>query len=282
MKFTRILITISCYFSLDGMAFVPPLTAIFKANFDGRKSLPTETVFRHQIKLKNGENIALEEKLAEIGGKTYVVFRSPSYGDVAGTWSKGSYYFAGEKKVPSRSKAFLSFYSASNGDEFRDVLLDEKFLKRDQFNQYKSSFTPQGDPATWDLKENYVVQPNVYFSKTPQGPAIVAVGLDENKMRRAVFFDKGTLLLSRIEWRDGDQETSWNFRGSKKFPGDSSFPDEMSLVLDKQVIIQSSLVSRQFLKGKLKSQWLDKFSALSKLGMSPNLEEGLKILLGYR
>ncbi|NBX75197.1 MAG: hypothetical protein EBQ92_01420 [Proteobacteria bacterium] len=282
MKRFHLLSFLSIFLVIEARGFVPPLTAVFKAGFDGRKSVPTETVFRHQIQLRSGENIAVEERLAEIGGKIYMIFRSPSYGDVAGTFSKGFYSFTGDKRVASRSRAFISFYTASNADQFREVLIDERLVKRDQFSQYKSSFTPQGDPATWDLKENYVVHPDVYFSKTPQGPAIIAVGTEEGKTRRSVFFDKGTLLLSRIEWRESNQESAWNFRGSKKFPGDSSFPDEMTFTVDGRAVVQSNLISRQFLKGKSKTQWLDKFSSTSKSSMAPGLEEGLRILLGYR
>jgi len=282
MKCVYAFLILSICLVFKASAFVPPLTSVFKVNFEGRKSQPTETVFRHQIQLKSGESIAVEERLAEIGGKIYVIFRSPSFGEVGGIFSKNFYSFTGDKKMLSRSRAFLSFYTASNADQFREVLIDERLLKRDQFTQYKTTFTPQGDPASWDLKENYVIQPDVYFSKTPQGPAIIAVGSEEGKTRRAVFFDKGTLLLSRLEWREGNQETAWNFRGSKKISGDGLFPEDMTYVVDNRVIVQTSLVSRQLLKGKLKTQWLDKFSATSKSSMPVNLEEGLRILLGYR
>ncbi|NBT59732.1 hypothetical protein EBT16_13205 [bacterium] len=268
--------------SFKALAFVPPVSSILKACFEGRKSGDSETVFRHQIQLKSGESMVVEERLAEIGGKVYVVFRSPSFGETGGTWSKGSYVFSGDKKFPSRSRAFVSYFTSSNGDQFREVLVDEKLLKRDQLVQYKPSFNPQGDPATWDLKENYVIQPQVYFSKTPQGPAIVAVGTQEGKIRKAVFFDKGTLLLSRIEWREMTQDIAWNFRGTKKWAGDGYFPEDMTFTLDGRLIIQSSLVSRQPLKEKSKSRWLVRFSEFSKSGMNSNLEEGLRILLGYR
>lgn len=282
MKQLFFCVTLAFWVSLQGFAFVPPLNALFKANFDGRKPLASETIFRHQIQLKSGDSMLIEERLAEIGGKIYVIFRSPSFGEVAGTWSKGSYSFAGDKRFSNRSRAFVSYFTSSNGDQFRDVLIDEKLLKRDQFVQYKSSFNPQGDPASWDLKENYVIQPQVYFSQTPQGPAIIAVGTQEGKTRRAVFFDKGTLLLSRLEWQDSNQEIAWNFKGNKKVTGDSFFPDEITFTVDNRVLVQSNLIGRQYFKDKSKSQWLDRFSAVSKSGMTPNLEEGLKILLGYR
>lgn len=282
MNHSRVFLILCLHFGVSAFSFVPPLSFVFKANFDGRKSVPVETVFRHQIQLKSGESMVIEEKLSEIGGRIYFVFRSPSYGDAGGTWTKGSYSFAGDKKISTRSRSFLSFYTASQGEQFRDVLVEEKFMKRDQFSQYKPSFTPQGDPAAWDLKENYIIQPQVYFSRTPQGPAIMAVGIQEDKMRRAVFFDKGTLLLSRLEWRDGNQEAAWNFRGNRRFSGEGNFPDELNFTLDNRTIIQSQLISRQILKGKAKNQWLDKFSVASRSGLNPNLEEGLRILLGYR
>lgn len=282
MKHRSLFLVTNVFLAFKAGAFVPPLATIMKANFDGRKPAPTETAFRHQIQSANGESMIVEERIAEIGDKTYIIFRNPSYGDIAGTWSKGTYFFSGDKKISSHSRAFLAFYTATNSDLFRDVLIEDKFLKRDQLTQYKSSFTPQGDPATWDLKENYVVQSQVYFSRTPQGPAIVAIGNEEGKTRRAVFFDKTTFLLSRLEFREGNGEFAWNFRGNKKIAGDGFFPEEMSFTVNNRTVIQSSLVSRQLLKGKAKTQWLDRFSSISKSGLAPNFEEGLRTLLGYR
>jgi len=270
------------FYSRSLFAFVPPLTAIIKADFEGRKPLPSETVFRHQVVLKSGEALTIEEQISEIGGRTYVIFKSSAYGEVAGNWSKGVYLFSGDKKISSRSSVWAKFWLSTNGDSFREQLIQERFLKRDQFSQFKSTFTPKGDPAGWDLKENYLLHPQVYFSRTPAGPAVVAVGTEEGNSRRAVFFDKASLGLSRLEWREGEQVTAWNFSGHKKIAGDGVFPAEFNFTYENSEVVRSSLVGRRFLKDKLKSQWLERFSSVSKNPLSSSFEEGLRILLGYR
>lgn len=281
-KFFVISVIWGVFFSHSLLAFVPPLTAILKAGFEGRKPVPSETIFRHQVILKSGEALTIEEQFTEIGGRTYVIFKSSAYGEVAGNWSRGVYTFSGDKKISSRSSVWPKFWLSTNGDSFREQLIQEKFLKRDQFSQFKTSFAPKGDPASWDLKENYIVQPQVYFSRTPAGPAVVAVGTEEGSSRRAVFFDKTSLGLSRLEWKESDQVTSWNFSGYKKIAGDGIFPTELNFNFENSEVVHSNLVGRRLLKDKLKSQWLERFSSLSKNPLSSSFEEGLRILLGYR
>jgi hypothetical protein len=263
-------------------AFVPPLSAILKANFDGRKGLPVETVFRHQIISRTGESITVEERLSEVGGKIYLIFRSSSFGDVGATWSKGVYQFSSDKKVVGRSKAFNLFFTMHKPESYREVLIGEQFLRRDFFSQYKSPFVPQGDPSTWDLKENYVIHPELKFSRTPSGPAITAVGFEESGVRKSVSFGKDTLVLSRLEWKEGSQITSWNFQGVKKLKGDGSFPLELFLNVDNKEVITSTLVSRQYLTDSGAKQWMTKFNSASRSSLTSTLEEGLKVLLEYR
>lgn len=265
-----------------GFGFVPPLAFIIKANFDGRKGLPVESVFKHQIVLQTGETFTVEERLAEIGGKIYLIFKSSNYGEVGCVWSKGSYGFSSDKKLVGRSRAFNYFFTMNKPDSYREVLIGEQFLKRDFFTQYKSPFIPQGDPASWDMKENYVIHPEINFSRTPAGPAITAIGFEQSGVRKSVSFEKESLLLDRLEWKEGTQITSWNFQSFKKFAGDGWFPTEISFNADNKVVVTSSLISRQYLKDQSSKQWLTKFSSASKSALSSNFEEGLKVLLEYR
>ncbi|NBX93219.1 MAG: hypothetical protein EB078_08125 [Proteobacteria bacterium] len=262
--------------------FVPPLTAVLKIGFEGRKAGSTETTFRHQITLKSGETITVDEQIAEIDGRTYIIFKSATFGDVAGTWNRGAYSFSGDKKISSRSSIWNRYWLTANGEDFREQLIQEKFLKRDQLLQLKPAFTPKGDPATWDLKENYIIQPQVYFARTPSGVSIVAVGQEDATSRKAVFFDKASLVLSRLEWKDGEQTTAWNFTNFKKMPGDGMFPSEFSFLFENKEVIKSILVSRRPLKDKTKSQWMSLYNAQAKNSLAPTLEEGLRLLLGYR
>ncbi|NBW98328.1 hypothetical protein EBR03_02030 [bacterium] len=282
MKKTAVLLLGLSIGALQSFGFVPPLTLVFKTCYEGRKPQPTETVFRHQVTLRTGEVLNIEEKLAEIGGKTYLTFRSPTYGEVGATWNRGLYAFGSDRKISSKSQAFVSFFTLQSSDRFRDVLLDENFLRRDQFEQYRTGFVPQGDPATWDIKAGYIVHPLVFFSKAPAGFAIVAAGSDDLRARKAVFFDKEKMVVSRFEWREGNQTTAWNFQNFKKVAGDGTYPFELSFAIEDKEVIKTAVVNRQYLKGKTRSQWLERFSNLSKNPLNPQMEEALKLLLSYR
>lgn len=282
MKYRSVLILIVFFQASVGFAFVPPLGAIFKANFEGRRSAPQETLIRHQVLLRNGESLSLEERFVKLNGKVYLIFKSPVYGEVAATWGKTGYLFGSDKKIPSRSQAFLTYFTTQQPDVFREVLIDEKLIKRDQFLQYKNSFAPEGDPAQWNLSENYVVQPEVFFSRTPAGPSIIAVGLEEGTARRAVFFEKGSLILSRIEWKNDKEVTAWNFAEAQKIIKDGVFPRELFFQVDEKEVVRSQLISRNPVEEKSKKQWLARFSSLSKNTLNPSLEDALRILLGYR
>lgn len=263
-------------------AFVPPLAAVLKANFDGRKPGAYEMAFRHQILLKNGETLSVEERFVKLNGKVHVIFKSPIYGEFGAVWGKTGYQFGLDKKVPSRSQAFMIYFTTHQADVFREVLIEEKLAKRDQFLQYKSSFAPEGDPAHWDLNENYLAQPDLSFARTPVGPSITAIGLEDGTSRRAVFFEKNSLLLSRLEWKKDQEVTAWNFGQSQKLPGGGSFPKELFFQVDGREIIKSQLISRVLLEEKGKKQWLSRFSSVSRSPLNASLEDALRILLGYR
>ena len=281
MRFVLILIGFFLWPN-PGWAFLPPLSFIMKANFEGRKGLPVETVFKHQIVLPSGDTVSVEERLAEIGGKIYSIFRSPNLGEVGCQWSKGVYLFSSDKRIVGRSRAFNLFFTMNKPESYREVLINEQFLKRELFSQYKSSFVPQGDPALWDLKENYIIHPDIYFARTPGGPAVTVTGFELSGVKKSVSFDKETLILSRLEWKEGGQITSWNFQGFKKNSGDGWFPSELFLNVDNKEMISSSLVSRHYLKDKSVKQWLTRFSSVSQASPSAVFEESLKVLLEYR
>ncbi len=263
-------------------AFVPPISVALKANFEGRKPGAFETVFRHQILLKTGETLSVEERFTKLNGKVYVIFKSPVYGDFGATWGKTGYQFTSDKKIASRSQAFMVYFTANQADVFREVLIDEKLAKRDQFIQYKSSFAPEGDPAQWDLNENLLVQPALSFARTPVGPSIVAIGLEEGSSRKAVFFEKNTLILSRLEWKNDKEVTAWNFSQPQKFSGGGTFPKDLFFQVDGREIIRSQVISRTLLDEKNKKQWLSRFSNLAKNSLNESFEDALRILLGYR
>jgi hypothetical protein len=170
----------------------------------------------------------------------------------------------------------------SKPESFREILIEERFIKRDQFSQYKNSWTPQGDPATWDIAANYMDQPEVFFTKIPGGIGVTAVGLEEGRSKRMVSFEKESLQLARLEWLENKQSISWNFQNYKKRGGDGLFPTSIFMNLDNKQVVKSNLVSRELLKGNAKNLWLAKFSSSAKSAPSSTLEEALRILLEYR
>lgn len=262
--------------------FVPPLSIVLKNCFEGRKPLPSVTSFQHEVILRSGDSLVVEENLAEIDGKIYFSFRSPNLGEVGGVWSKGTYSFGGDKKVFGKSKVFVSFFTMSRPESFREVLIEEKFVKRDQFTQYLNSWAPKGDPATWDIAANYVTHPDVAFTKIPSGIAVTAIGLNDGNSKRMVSFDKESLQLARLEWLESRQAIAWNFQNFKKMGGEGLLPSSLSMTLDNRTIVKTTVVGRELLKGKTKSQWLSKFSSTAKTAPSASFEEGLRVLLDYR
>ena len=202
---------------------------------------------------------------------------------VSGQWDKRTYFLGNEKKIVGRSQLFLKNYISGSALEFRDALINEKFLRWEQLKQFKDGFELQGDPQTWDIKNNYLQQDSISLVLLPSGPSIAVVGLSEPTSKRVIYFDKGLLGIRKIEWMDGNENLSWNFDSFTMSLKDSYFPKRASLVKDGREIIQTELGTVRALNKKQNGEWLQAWQKASKTILNnPSAEEALRNLLSHR
>lgn len=264
-----------------GYGFVPPLTEVLKKAFSGRRWMPSETQFKHRVKLDGAREVLIDEKLAEFDGQTYHLFSWNS--ELVGATSASSgYLFGGGKKIFSSSRAFNSYFTIINPDKFRDILVSEGFSKRSQWEQYPNSFVPEGNPAFWDLATNYMIAPDVSFSRSESGISILVEGFDNGSNSKSVSFDKESFLLSEINWKNSNRLQRWWFRGLRKISRMGSFPTEMGFVVEGNQLVSSRLIQRRYLNSREKRAWLQKFKSASLTKDLSEVEGALKILLGHR
>jgi len=264
-----------------GLGFVPPLGEVLKKAFSGRRSVATETIFQHQIRDESGSSATIEEKMADFDGNTYHLFIWNS-GSVGATSQSSGYAFANKKKIFGSSRIFNSYFNWANPDRFKEVLISEGFSKRAQWEQYDSSYAPEGNPALWDVKSHYLIHPEVYFSRSEKGLNITSTGFDNGSSAKSVSFNKETFLLSEINWKEGSGSDFWWFKGENQLTKMGIFPSEMGFVSRGSEKVVSQLVQRRYLNQQEKKQWLKKFQSEAQAGDFSVVEPYLKILLSHR
>jgi len=274
---------LSIAFGICGLSwgFVPPPQEVLKKAFLGRRAMPTETQFKHQIKIEGANSLLVEEKLAEIEGKTYHLFYWNS-GSAGATSNASGYTFNNRKKIFGSSRIFNAYFTQVSADKFRELLISEGFSKRSQWEQYQASFAPQGNPALWDVKAGYLVHSDVFFSRTETGPSITLLGFDNGSQSKSVSFDKETFLLSEIKWQQPEGSDLWWFQGARKMEKGGVFPSRMGFVTRGNQMISSQLIQRRFLNDREKKLWLQKFQTDSQGGDFLEVEAALKVLLSHR
>lgn len=269
------------FLHVKSWCFIPPLPEVLKKAFSGRRWIPSETHFKHRVKVDGTTEVLIDERLAEIDGKTYHLF-SWSSGSAGATSASTGYTFNGQRKIFGSSKVFNAYFTAINPDKFRDIIVSEGFSKRSQWEQYSSSFIPEGNPALWDISVNYLVHPDVYFSRSQTGINILVEGFDNDSSSKSVAFDKESFLLSEISWKKNTKSDYWWFQGSKKISRMGTFPTEMGFVTGENQLVSSKLLQRRYLNNRDKKKWIQKFKADSQSGDFLDVQEALKILLSHR
>ncbi len=281
----RILITILFLFSYQVQGFIPPITSMFREIFDDRKiSDGTEFGFVHRVLTSSGDMSEVEERVLLDRRGVKFLWKSGTQGSwLSGQLEKRTYNVGTDKKIPSRSLLFLKYYIASNAAEFRDALINERFLKWDQLKQYKDGFELQGEPQTWDIKSNYLQQDSIFLALLPSGPSIAVVGYQDSNSRRIVYFDKVSSGLKQLQWVDPSENLVWIFESSTLNYKDALFPKVATLIKEGKEVVQSELaVIRQLNKRQL-TEWGSLWQRSSKtLSNSPSGDENLRVLLGYR
>lgn len=276
---------LKCFFSgslvlgcFTAMAFIPPLPSILKDMLDARKmKQPVEFTLRHKVYSQS--TIEIEERMIRDRGRTMVIWKSSGQAMAAVSDSQG-YSLSREKNIASKSQLVVRYLFADNPDNFRDVLLNEKFIRRDQLLQFKPNFDPKGDPATWALKDNYLRHDDIFLTRLDSLFAIQVVGLNEGDTLRSVYFDQRLRGLLRVDWKDAGQLSQWNL-----FPGggDFSVPKRMEFLVNNSSVATTELSHRTLKEKQLndfRAEW--KTLAAKTPAISPELEGALRALLSYR
>lgn len=268
----------------SAFAFIPPLTSIVKEVFGERRAqIGVEAHLKHRV-VVGGQTVEIEERIVRDSSGAYFLWKIPGNGPIAAMHEKQGYALSKERVLPSRSTVFWKYLVESSEDSVRDALLAERFVRRDQFYQYKPGFNPSGDPSTWNVKENYVRHDDIYRERLPGGLSIVVKGYQEGSTSRTVFFDDKLRGMTRLEWKDGDVVASWSFSGFTKSIWDKGLlPKHASLDVNGTNAITTEIVSVRTLKDRTlfdaKSAWK---AAAKAINVNSNVEPALKILVSYR
>lgn len=270
--------------------FIPPLTSMVKEAFGERRAqIGVEAHLKHRVVVAANQTIEIEERIVRDSSGTYFLWRIPGNAPIAALHEKQGYALSKERVFPARSTVFWRYLVDSSEESVRDALLAERFVRRDQFYQYKPGFNPTGDPSTWNIKENYVRHDDIYRERIAGVPAIVVKGYQEGNTSRAVYFEDKLREdkfrgMARLEWKDGDIVATWTFSGFSKSIWDKGLlPKHASLDVNGANAISTDIVSVRTLKDRAlfdaKSAWK---AAAKTINLNSNVEPALKILVSYR
>ncbi|NBY18921.1 hypothetical protein EBQ74_01410 [bacterium] len=281
----KIFFSLFVFFALNAHGFIPPVSSVLKQIFDSRKTGEIlEYVFVHQVGNAAGGWSQVEERfILEPKGLKFLWKPLNSELFLSGVLEKRTYTVGTDKKIPARSLLFLKNFTAVSAFEFRDALINEKFLKWDQLKQFKDGFDPQGDPQSWDIKGNYLTHDSISLVLLPSGPSISVVGYQDQNSKRTVYFDKAGVGVSKIEWLDSSEVTSWTFDKLTLNLKEATFPKRATFIRGGRELIQSELVTVRILNRRQVADWLQSWQRAPKvLVNAPAAEEALIILLGNR
>ncbi len=268
-------------FCVNLHAYIPPVDALLEQVFIDRKPAQSiEILFRHEIQLGDTLTV-LDEQWFWDHGKSYFLWKGLST-PVKGVLEKANYQLGSNLSVSSRSFLFRQYFISSSPEGFRNQLLQEKFLRKEQLQQFHVDYKPTGDPKLWNTQERYIRQKEISFDLLPQGLAITLIGTHQPNQKRTLFFQPmgPNMAISRIEWVDGDIAVSWNFgnfapQGIVK----GFYPKRAWFESNGRSVVRSELV----LLRPANARAVAEIRALSPNGEVPSPgEEIFKWLLSYR
>jgi hypothetical protein len=274
----------SCVFSF---AYIPPVPLLLKEIFDGRKpKIAVEAVFRHRVETRSGEPYEIEEKILSERGQALILWKGPGMGPIAATYDGKNYALSRDKTYPVRSNLFMKYFFSDSAEEFKETLLSEQFVRRDQLLEYKPGFIPNGDPALWNLRQNYLRHDDIFLQRLQDNLTDISIavqGTHEGTTLRAVYFDRSFKGISRLEWRDGDQWFGWDFEGFARFSADGIYPRRLSFGVQGVEAISSQLVSWRPVRDRQLSEFKSNWKQVARgIGSLASAEPALKLLLSYR
>lgn len=263
-------------------AFLPPVAEMLRSVTDGRKSVPVELVVKHRIAVRGSGTVELEERIFDENRKALFLWSGGALGaGVSGSLDGTSYRTPGGE-IPTKSLALVRYLTSTNPDELRDGLVAERMIRRDQLAMFKPGFAPEGDPQSWNVKENYLIHPDIYLRRLESGVAIAVVGTDEGDERRTVLFDRALKGIRRFEWKEGESVQSWNCEGFSPFGAAGNYPRRLAFESNGSEVIQSDILAVRLLNAKSAGEFKNSWRQAEKASLSSNGEGILKLLLSYR
>lgn len=270
------------------LALLPPLSFVIRDVFENRKPVAIEAILKHQIELK-GEKIEIEERIVRERGQVRVIWRVPGGMQIPASYERAGYVMGNGRGYPSRTSLFMRYLMFDSADDFRDQLISEQFIRRDQLFQYKPGYIPTGDPQTWNLRENYMRHPDIFLQRLPKGIAVSVVGVEDSNNRRAVFFDypkKGNERVEgilRLEWKEENQVAGWNFDQFSRSGSDGWYPRHASFDVGGVEMINTQILAWRSIKERALNDSRNQWKAMPRATALPsNVEAALKLLLSYR
>lgn len=261
----RVLLVSLFLFVHQTFGFIPPIVSVLKDSFDNRKlSDGVEFSFSHQVANSNNESFNIEERILLDSRGLKFLWRVAGQGQwIPGRLEKRNYILGGTQKVNARSLLFVKYFTARNAIEFRDALVNERFLQWEQLKQFKEGFELQGDPQTWDIKGNYLQHDTISLFLLPTGPSIAVVGYQDNSTKRVVYFDKNSLSLKKLDWFSGGEALGWNFGSNMvEFKG-ALFSKTANLNRGNAELISSDLIGIKQLNKRQLQDWLQLWNKTS-------------------
>ncbi len=271
------------FLSFSAQAYVYSVPSMVEEIFSGRKeNTPVEIVLRHNL----GEsNRILRENIYYGDNRIFIEWEvegDRSSRSVASV-DKDVYDFGSGGRFARSSKLFLQYFLLKDPNYFSSSLREERFVNRDQMNEFRSGYTPEGSPKTYDPKKFYVKHDDIAIKRLENGDtAIAVVGLNEGLDKRIVYFEKNVQGIRRLEWQEEGRSTAWNFENFQKMPSGGVYPRRLSLTQGGAEVIRSEVVAVRNLS---KEQWDKLRQSLSRQDgnrLSSPVKSNLALLLRFR
>lgn len=271
--------------------FIAPVPDIVHEIFFRRPQGAVEVSLRHRVTPGNGTAVEFDEQIiTDRGGRSFFIFKGGPFPlPLQATFANQGYRFGGDQTIPSRSSLFARYFTSSTGDDFLNALQQEQFARRDQLLQFKPSFTAEGDPKAWDLKENTLRHDDIFLKKFGAAVTVAVVGLEDATSRRAIYFEKRNRIekgderlylgVRRLEWKDGVELAAWNFDRFMPVVGGGLYARQMFFELNGLTLITTQVIGIRTITDKAVLQLRQ---TVRQSSLSPSAEGILKIVLGYR
>lgn len=267
------------FFPWTVCAFIPPISQMVGDLFEGRKAQQFELLLQHSIQ-EEGSPFEIAERIVVNKGRIYFLFTKASEGSVAGEWEDSAYQLHPSKRWVPETPLLLQFLVARSADHFRNALVENRFVRREFWDQYRQGFDPQGDPSTWDIKSNYLKHNEIYLQRGSRGVAI-AVNGEQEKEKQIHFLFEGR-GISRIQWKSS-QAVAWELGDYRSYKNGGLYPTSLELFLDGKSKVKTNLGQWKTLSQKGIDEFLKSWRTAKKISeFPPSFETRLGWILAYR